>query len=254
LFVQTAGKKIPAYEEVYRASELRKQNEVEWNRLSVPHEADGGNKAQSQLTSVYAASYLTQFNEVLKRLFLIYWRDTSYNGAKFFLMAFLGVLFGLVYLQINDDDEPGMISKLSVIFMTTGFMGVLQASNALPVIFRLREVFYRERASNTFAPWVYAMTLAVVELPYLLICTILYVTPLYFLVGFDNSAESFFQYLLVMYLDSIVFSYFGQLMASLLPNIQVANILSGLCFTFFFLFGQKPHAAHAAAARCLAVE
>jgi len=235
----TSGRKIPAYEEVYMKSELRKQNEAELARVAQPHDYNNGDAkaVAAEFDSVYAASYFVQFNEVLKRLFLIYWRDTSYNGTKFFLMAFLGVLFGLVYLQIDDDDEPGMISKLSVIYMTTGFTGVLHASNALPVIFRLREAFYRERASNTFAPWVYASTLAIVELPYVLMCTILFVLPLYFLVGFEYTAASFFQYLFIMFLEALLFSYFGQMMASLLPNIQVANILCGLCFTFFFLFG-----------------
>ncbi len=231
-----AGKKIPSYEEVYKSSELRKRNAEEWTRLGSPR-ADGAGASPPSFPSLYASSYSTQFRLVLLRLFTIYWRDTSYNGAKFSLMAFLGIVFGLVYLQINDQDEPGLISKLSVIFMTSGFMGVTHTSNALPLVYRLRQVFYRERAANTFAPWVYSTTFGIVELPYLAVCVILFVTPLYWLVGFTPSAGSFFQYLFVMYLVAILFSYLGQLMASLLPNIQVANILCGLCFSFFFLFG-----------------
>jgi len=235
----TGGRKIPAYEEVYKQSELRKQNEAELARVAQPHDYNNNSAkvAAAEFDSVYAASYFVQFHEVLKRLFLIYWRDTSYNGAKFALMAALGVMFGLVYLQIDDDDEPGMTSKMSVIYMTVGFVGVLQGFNALPVIFRLRSAFYRERASGTFAPGVYSSTLAIVELPYVLFGVTLFVVPLYFLVGFENSAASFFQYLFIMYLEALLFSYLGQLLASLLPNIQVANILSALCFMMFFLFG-----------------
>jgi ABC-type multidrug transport system permease subunit len=64
-----------------------------------------------------------------------------------------------------------------------GFLGVLQSSNALPVVFRLREVFYRERASNVYAPWVYTVALSLVELPYLFACSFLFVLPFYFLVS-----------------------------------------------------------------------
>ena len=224
---------IAPYDEVYKASELRKQNMETVTRLSTP---DASVKPAS-FDTVYASTASAQFRHVLHRLFTVYWRDTSYNSVKFFLMGFLGIIFGLVYLKINDDDEAGMISKISVMYMSFGFMGVLQSSNALPVVFKLREVFYRERASNTFAPWIYSTTLGIVELPYLFICAFLFTLPLYFLVGFENSGTLFWKFVLVLFLGATFFCYMGQLFASLMPNIQVANMIQGLCFTFFFLFG-----------------
>jgi hypothetical protein len=102
-------------------------------------------------------------------------------------------------------------------------MGILQSSNALPVVFRLREVFYRERASNTYAPWVYSTGLGIVELPYLFLCTVLFTLPLYFIVGFESNANLFFQYVMVLYIGAVLFAYIGQLLASLMPNIQVVS-------------------------------
>lgn len=229
----SAKGKIAAYDEVYARSELKKQNLEVVNRLSTPNKE----RPPHKFDSIYAVSYLTQFYNVLWRLFAVYWRDVSYNTVKFLLMAIVGIVFGLVYQDINDDDEPGMISKLSVIYMGAGFTGVIQSANAIPVVFRLREVFYRERSSNMYAPWVYSSAMAIVELPYLFVCICLFVIPFYFLVGFENNVDLFFRYLLVMYLNSIIFCYMGQLLATLFPNVQVANIIQGVFFGFFFLFG-----------------
>jgi len=228
----SAKGKIAAYDEVYARSELKKQNLDVLKQVSTPNPSRPPHKFDSK----YAASYFTQFCNVLYRLFTVYWRDVWYNTVKFFLMAMVGIAFGLVYEGIHDDDEPGMISKLSAIYMGIGFTGILQSASALPVVFRLREVFYRERSSNMYAPWVYSSALGIVELPYLFICICLFVIPFYFIIGFEPNASLFFRFILVAYLNSIIFSYLGQFLSSLMPNLQIANIIQGLFFTFFFLF------------------
>ena len=97
-----------------------------------------------------------------------------------------------------------------MLFLISGNVGVLQCANALPIIFRLREVFYRERASNTYAPWVHSTAIGIVELPYLFACVSVFTIPLYFLVGLINDAEKFFQFLLTLFLVAIYFCYLGQ--------------------------------------------
>lgn len=188
--------RVAAYDQIYAQSHLRQQNAALLQELSTPKEC-GRQQQHASFAHLYAASYLTQLDAVVSRLSTAYWRDTSYNSVKFFLMSFLGVLFGLVYLQIGDGDQPGLVSKLSIIYMGAGFMSVLQASNALPVVYKMRQAFYRERAANTYAPWIYSTAMGVVELPWLLACTILFTLPFYFLVGFVAEADKFFHYLLV---------------------------------------------------------
>lgn len=229
----SAKGKIAPYDEVYRAHPLRSANMETVDRLCTPDP----NVAPAKFDHVYASSGVKQLYVVFRRLTSMYWRDTDYNGTKFFMMIFLGILFGLVWLDIDDTDQAGMTSKISVLFMGFAFMGVLQASNAMPVCFKLREVFYRERAANTFAPWVYSTSLALIELPYIFACSLLFCLPLYFLVGFVDSGSLFFQFTFTVWLGGVCFCYMGQLLAALCPNMQVAQGLQGLVFTFFFLFG-----------------
>lgn len=169
---------IAPYDEVYKESQLRVQNMSTLAQLATPPPGS----QPVRFDSVYASSYSTQFKHVLGRLFTVYWRDISYNMLRFFLNLILGIFFGLIYLSLADDDEPGMISKLSVCLLSLGQIGVLNAANAIPIVFRLREVFYRERSSNTYSSFMLSTSLAIVELPYLFVGVMLFCLPLYFLV------------------------------------------------------------------------
>ena len=222
---------IAEYGAIYATSPEKQANGQTIQKLSEPV------GSPPRFDSPYASSYVMQSLAVMERLFKVYWRDTSYNLVRFFLMAFLGTIIGLVYRDVGYSDEAGMVSKLSSIFVGAGFLGFLMASNSLPIIFRMREVLYRERASHVYAPLVYANSLAVVELPYLAVCTFLYTIPVYFLIHFIYTGTLYFKFFLVFYLVAIFSSYFGQWLSATFPNIQVANIMLSTLFTFFFAFG-----------------
>lgn len=228
----SAKGKIADYADVYKNSPLREENMKELEYLA----KDTSEAHALNFDSVFAASYGTQFFQVLGRMFSDYYRNVDYNFMRLFVMGFLGILFGLVWLDLGDNDYAGMNSKMSAIFMSVGFGGVLNSATALPVMYRIREVFYRERASNTYHESAYSIGLGLVEIPYVFVCTILFVVPFYFLVGFESSATAFFRFLFAFYLLALIFSYGGQFISVFMPNLIVANMFQGTFFTFFFLF------------------
>jgi ABC-type multidrug transport system ATPase subunit len=86
----SAKGKIADYSEVYKTSGLREDNMSTLTQLCEP-------QGQAvKFDHVYASSYAQQYLHVQKRLFTVYWRDSDYNNTKFFLMVFLGILFGSV--------------------------------------------------------------------------------------------------------------------------------------------------------------
>lgn len=151
-------------------------------------------------------------------------------------MTFLGILFGLMWFRLNDDDIAGMNSKLSAVFMAVGFGGVMNSDTALPVMYRLREVFYRERASNTYHHAIYSSLLGIVEIPYVFGTCVCFLIPFYFLVGFANDATAFFKFLFTLFLVALAFCYMGQFFSVLMPNLILANVAQGFILTFLFLF------------------
>jgi energy-coupling factor transporter ATP-binding protein EcfA2 len=118
----SAKGKIAPYEEVYAASQLRAENMAMVQRMSTPV----AGKSAVKFDNLYASSYGQQFYQVLYRLFTVYWRDISYNSVKFTLMVVLGVIFGLVYQDVDDSDEPGMLSKVAVIYMVSHTAGTAE--------------------------------------------------------------------------------------------------------------------------------
>jgi ABC-type multidrug transport system permease subunit len=227
------GKKLtPDFVSLYSTSELRAQNMKIIETLSIPSTA-----TPLTFENSYQSTYLTQISTVVHRTFVDYWRNVAYNFTRFCTLQFLGILFGLVWFQLDTSDIAGLNSKISAIFTTCAFCGVINSGTALPVLCRNRAIYYRERASNTYTSFAYSFSLGLVELPYVFIGSILFVIPFYFMVGFEHDVNLFFQYLFAHYLVSLCFSYQGQFMASALPNIVICSILQGLLSTFYFLFG-----------------
>jgi len=114
---------------------------------------------------------------------------------------------------------------------------MLSAQTTLPNIFGERAVYYRERASNAYPSWIYSTTTALCEIPVVFFSSLLGLIIFYFMVGYQNDAELFFQFWCAISLLVLIESSFGQFAAALLPNFVVAIQLAGALNTLFFLFG-----------------
>lgn len=226
-------KDVHDYVQLYKDSQLKATAINELNLACQPLEGD----TQMRFDSEFAQPFHVQFQEVLLRTSRSYWRDVTYNFTRWVLLAFLGAIFGLVYLQLEWKDFAGVQSKISVMYMTSAFNGVINASTALPVLSRFRAIFYREKASNTYSSFAYSISIGIVELPYIFVGCFLFVISNYFMVGHVNDGTLFFKYLLAHYLLSLCFNFWGQFLVSALPNIIVTNIVQGIFFSFMFLFG-----------------
>eukprot|EP00456_Euglypha_rotunda_P076606 TRINITY_DN71867_c0_g1_i1.p1 TRINITY_DN71867_c0_g1~~TRINITY_DN71867_c0_g1_i1.p1 ORF type:complete len:126 (-),score=17.01 TRINITY_DN71867_c0_g1_i1:10-336(-) len=88
----------------------------------------------------------------------------------------------------------------------------------MPVMIRERAVYYRERSTNMYSPWIYSISIGVVELPPIIFNNLIFLLPFYFMVGFRNDERAFFLHFLGQVLMSICFVYWEQLLSELMPN------------------------------------
>ena len=174
---------------------------------------------------------------VLHRGFVSSWRDSKTNYGRMTTLLFLGVMFGLIFLQIDADDYAGVNSKLAAIFSAIGFGGMLQNQLALPNVIAERAVYYRERASDAYPSWMYSLTLGAVELPYIALSILIFITPYYFMVGFNYNATDYFKFYASVLLLAVTLSSVGQWAGATFPSFVSAIQMSGLLVTFWFLFG-----------------
>ena len=223
---------VTDYNAVYESSKLRQNN---LNDLAAVCQPKAG-QAALQFDHVYASSYATQFYAVTDRIFQYYWRNPSFVWVRQGLMIFLGALLGFLYLQSGVSSSQDVISKMSAIFIGICFPGWTVMTSIIPVMLRNRVVFYREQSSYMYTPYAYAFAISVVEIFYTCLSCIIFLALFYPMVGLINTPTLFFRYFFVQYLVMLVWLSLGQLCASLLPDILVANILSQMFGTFAILF------------------
>jgi ABC-type multidrug transport system permease subunit len=278
----TSGSKdsITDFHSFYKQSALCQAMESKVRALSEgPAEEGGGNsptpptKAHSYLSISaltalskdpsefkYNASYGTQFYWLMKRAILTYWRSPSYNFVRMLISLIIALIFASAYVNQQYSTDVETMSRCAVIYITCLFVGIVGMMTVQSVIFAERPAFYREQFSEVYDVGLYSLAMALVELPYLLVSSVIFVIPFFFIVGFDQDgvAEKFFFYWLFqgLYLCTMVF--IGQFYCALLPSEAISQgtpiplllsfahltlpfppstVISGMTSTFFTLFG-----------------
>ncbi|CAK5120289.1 unnamed protein product [Aphanomyces euteiches] len=183
-----------------------------------------------------AASNVVQFQYVLLRYFRMYWRTPTYNLTRVMLSVFLAVLFGLIFLSVDYTTYSGVVGGSGMVFMTTVFVGIIAFNSIVPITVEERASYYRERASQTYNALWYFLAGTIVEIPYVLVTTLIFTVIFYPFVGFSGSVGDVIIYWLLLSLYSIFNVYMGQLFAFALPTIDVAMSIGALVNSIFILF------------------
>ncbi len=137
------------YADMYDASELNASQTDQLKQVAHPAE-----KVEQLVNeSDYHIPLSTKVRCVVTRGFTSYWRDSLMNFGRGMMLIALSLVFGIVYVQLNENSYTGLTSKTSAVFSITGFIAMLSAQTALPNIFGERAVYYRERASNCYPSW-----------------------------------------------------------------------------------------------------
>lgn len=76
----------------------------------------------------------------------------------------------------------------------------------------------------------------VVELPHVLLQTVVYSAIVYAMIGFEWSVTKFFWYLFFMYFTFLYFTYYGMMSAAMTPNPSLAVIISSGFYEVWNLF------------------
>eukprot|EP00051_Salpingoeca_urceolata_P006041 m.80290 g.80290 ORF g.80290 m.80290 type:complete len:1328 (-) comp14657_c0_seq3:114-4097(-) len=184
-----------------------------------------------------SVSWMTQFVHVLSRLNRTYYRNVDYNFTRIMTFTFLGIFFGIVYQDTDEGDLAGIFSSMAAIFMTSVFAGAIHLLTVLPVVAGFRATLARETASNTYQKLQYSLSMAIVEAPYVLVCSLLFLASFYNLVGFSTEGETLGIYFLGHVLISFVCLFLAQTLAFSLPSAEVATLVGSSILSLCFLFG-----------------
>ena len=103
------------------------------------------------------------------------------------MLILVSIFLGAVFYDIEGttDDESGVLSLASVIFVAISFGSVTNFLNVLPVMVNEKPVYSRETGSNTYPSSVYSLSLTIVEIPYSLVIALTFGSIYYVMVSME---------------------------------------------------------------------
>ncbi|KFK23133.1 hypothetical protein AALP_AAs61551U000700 [Arabis alpina] len=220
--------------QIYKDSTLFKENKIVIEQMKSTSSESEGLISSSR----YAQTGWEQFKACFWKQHLSYWRNPSYNLTRIIFMSVTSILCGTLFWQkakeINNQQD--LFNIFGSMFTLVLFSGINNCSTVLFCVATERNVFYRERFSRMYTSWAYSLAQVLVEIPYSLFQSILYVVILYPMVGYHWSVYKVFWSFYAMFCSLLIYNYFGMLLVVVTPNIHVAFTLRSSFYSIVNLF------------------
>jgi len=166
-----------------------------------------------------------------RRLGLIYWRSPSYNYSRMLLCIFMGILLSSVFFanaRPASFTETAIKSIISTIFISFIIVGVLSITTVMPVMVKIRDVFYRHRAAGMLDHNSLFWALAYAEMKFIIYASFLFCICFYFGVGFEIGWLRFASFWAFFTFNLAIYSYFGQAFTCCFRGMGTAQILAAV--------------------------
>jgi len=222
--------KTDSFNQHYLRSPLHHRNEIEMELAS-------SLSSQVWSGSKRARSFWVQYFHVQMRFFRSYWRNVPFNYTRFLVSFVPSLLLGMIWFQIDAGDLVGFTSKMSGMNIGIMFNVTVSGSPQMHVLFHNRPTFYREQISRTYSSFAYSASMMVIEVIYVAISSLIFVTPMYLLMGMNYNFTAFFQYYFGHCLLHLSMSFLAQLHIAVFPSVPTAQVLFDLFYAVQFLFG-----------------
>ncbi|KAF5670571.1 ABC transporter [Fusarium heterosporum] len=182
----------------------------------------------------YASPFRHQMKVVLKRMSLSLWRSPDYLFTRIFSHFAVAFISGLMYLQLSDS-RSALQNKVFVIFQVTVLPALIITQ--VEVMFHIkRALFFREQSSKMYSPFVFSSSLVLAEMPYSILCAVVFFLPLYFMPGLQAEASRAGYQFLVVLVTEIFAVTLGQVLASITPSPFISCQFDPLIIVTFALF------------------
>ncbi|KAJ5485581.1 ABC multidrug transporter atrF [Penicillium diatomitis] len=175
----------------------------------------------------FATSVMEQTKLVTQRMSTALFRNTDYVNNKFALHFGSALFNGFSFWMIGDgigDMQLRLFTIFNFIFVAPGVLAQLQ-----PLFIERRSIYeQREKKSKMYSWWAFVTALVVSEVPYLIICGVLYFVCWYWTIGADTAASKSGPTFLMMLLYEFVYTGIGQFVAAYAPNATFAALVNPL--------------------------
>ncbi|WVW81393.1 hypothetical protein I302_103385 [Kwoniella bestiolae CBS 10118] len=175
----------------------------------------------------YASTTGSQLKLVTKRASIQLWRDTEYVTNKVALHIGSALFNGFSFWMIGNkyaDLQNRIFTIFQFIFVAPGVIAQTQ-----PKFIANRDIFEaREKKAKLYSWQAFCFGEIVAEIPYLLVCALLYFAPWYPVVGFSFKPSVAGPVYLQMTLYEFLYTGIGQFVAAYAPNAVFAALVNPL--------------------------
>ncbi|KAG5953521.1 hypothetical protein E4U53_005296 [Claviceps sorghi] len=175
----------------------------------------------------FATPMWEQIKIVTHRMNLSLYRNTDYVNNKLSLHIFSALFNGFSFWMVGDsvgDLQLKLFTIFNFIFVAPGVLAQLQ-----PLFIHRRNIFEAREKKSKMYSWVAFVTgLIVSEIPYLIICAIVYFFCWYYTVGFPSSSDRAGATFFVVLMYEFLYTGIGQFVAAYAPNEVFASLVNPL--------------------------
>lgn len=155
-----------------------------------------------------------------------------YSVAKVGQAIVMGLIMGVVYLDLDEDNFAG---RYGLFFSSMMQMG-LGSMATLPQAFVERGVFYRQREASFFPTTAFVIAQNLVPIPLMVLECCIYGSLMYWLPGLNPSLASYLFFLFLLLSVNIAMAQFFRLLVSVIPKVEIAMPVASVFISLFVIF------------------
>ncbi|KAH3715726.1 protein white-like [Dreissena polymorpha] len=187
-------------------------------------------------TSRYEASFFQQFRAVFARSWKTTYREPMLLRVRVIQTIFLGLMLGLIYLQL-DIDQQGVMNINGVLFLmltNMTFSNVFGVLNSFPLE---TPIFMREYGIGLYRVDIYFICKVLAEFPSFIFIPILFSSITYWMIGLYASFEAFCVFTGVILLVANIAVSFGYIVSAAVNHVGTALAIAPPLMIPLLMFG-----------------
>ncbi|KAJ5016581.1 Brefeldin A resistance protein [Colletotrichum sp. SAR 10_99] len=184
--------------------------------------------------SVYTVSFLKQVAACTKRQAWLLWGDRNSFYTKLVIIIANALIVSSLFYGAGQDTSS-VFARGGVAFFSIAFIGWLQFAELLPAVSG-RTTIERQRVFAFYRPSAVVVARMLLDFPLILIMTLFFSIPVYFLAQFDVDAAKFWIYTLLVYTATFCLTTMYRMFASLSSTVDDAVRFVGVVLNIMFIF------------------